>query len=85
MPNFYIDSLNISPSEFIDACSNREVLRLIEVLREDGYLGSEALIAETNATHDDIMYIEALIKLAKNRHRLTIEEEEIIKNISNRL
>lgn len=84
MPDFSIEDLDISPDEFINACSSREIDELIEILKEDGYISEEVLI-ETEGTHDHIMFIKALIKLSESRLRLTNEEEEIIKKIANRL
>ena len=44
MPDFYVDSLDISPSEFVYACSELEIDELIAVLYEDGYITSESIL-----------------------------------------
>lgn len=91
MPDFYVDDLDISPSDFVDACSNREINQLIEILIEDGYISKESLLnseeslLNSEGTYDDTSYTEALVKLSDSRLRLTNEEEEIIKKIANRL
>ncbi len=84
MPDFYVDDLDISPSDFVDACSKREINQLIEILVEDGYVDNESIL-KSNRTHDDEVYTKALIKLSESRLRLTNEEEEIIKKIAERL
>jgi hypothetical protein len=84
MPDFYVDDLDISPSDFVDACSKREINQLIEILVEDGYVDNESIL-KSNATYGDEVYTKALIKLSESRLRLTNEEEEIIKKIAERL
>jgi hypothetical protein len=84
MPDFYVDDLDISPSDFVDACSKREIAELIEILIEDGYVDNQSIL-KTNGTYDDESYTKALIKLSESRRRLTNEEEEIIKKIAERL
>jgi hypothetical protein len=84
MADFYVDDLNISPSDFVDACSKKEINELIEILIEDGYIDNES-ISTNNVTYDDELYGKVLIKLSKSRHRLTNEEEEIIKKIADKL
>jgi len=77
MPDFYVDDLDISPSEFLDACSDREINQLIEILLEDGYISKESLLnSDSEGTYDDTSYTEALVKLSDSRLRLTNEEEE---------
>jgi hypothetical protein len=87
MPDFYVDDLDISPSDFIDSCSKGEITELIEILKEDGYINydDDESFMSTNETHQDYVYTKALVKLSKSRFRLTNEEEEIIKKIAERL
>lgn len=84
MPDFYVDDLDISPSDFVDACSKREINELIEILIEDGYVDNQSILT-SNRTYDDESYTKALVKLSESRLRLTNEEEEIIKQIASRL
>ena len=84
MPDFSVDDLDISPSDFLDACSSNEVNELISLLIEDGYINSESILAPDLSVEDEI-FVEALAKLSQSRHRLTNEEEEIIKSIAKRL
>ena len=84
MPDFYVDDLDISPSDFVDACSKGEIAELLEILIEDGYVDNQSIL-KTNGTYDDESYTKALVKLSESRRRLTNEEEEIIKKIADRL
>ena len=88
MADFYVDDLDISPSDFIDSCSKGEITELIEILKEGGYINyddDDESFMSTNETHQDYVYTKALVKLSKSRFRLTNEEEEIIKKIASRL
>ena len=86
MPDFYVDSLDISPSDFIEECSSIEITQLIEILIEDGYIDTKTLIKSDNSqTVDDELFSDSLLKLSEYKYRLTIEEEEIICKIANRL
>ena len=38
MPEFYVEDIDIDPSEFVSACSKREIDELIDALAEDGYI-----------------------------------------------
>lgn len=85
MPDFYVDSLDISPSDFIEECSSSEITQLIEILIEDGYIDTKTVIKGDNQTVDDELFSDSLLKLSEYKYRLTIEEEEIICKIANRL
>ena len=84
MPRFDIDSIYIEPSEFIDECSKRDITNLIEILIEDGYIDVNNLTKD-NLSPSDELFVLDLVKISDNKYRLTIEEEEIIKKIANRL
>ena len=87
MPDFYVDNLDISPSEFIDECSSEEITQLIEILIEDGYITHGSVINDddNSKTVDDELFLVNLTKISEYKYRLTIEEEEIICKIANRL
>ena len=85
MPEFesYVD---IDPSDFVSACSKREIKELIECLAEDGYLKPTYYnVPEDKQSLLDKIWGETLDKLSNNRLMLTTEEEEIITKIANRL
>ena len=69
MPEFYVEDLDIDPSDFVSACSKREVE---EFLEDKNLLDEE---------WDEVIGKLA----GRGRLRLTNEEEEIIRKIANRL
>ena len=83
MPYFDVEegdeSLDISPSEFVDECNSVEIAELIDCLVKEGH----ALVANTGAmqTLGDEIWIENIQKLASLRMKLTREEEEFIENL----
>jgi hypothetical protein len=87
MPGFYVEDLDIDPSEFVDACSKREIEELIDALTEDGYIVkpiNSVPLEDKNLLDEE--WDEVMSKLAgRGRLRLTNEEEEIIRKIANRL
>jgi hypothetical protein len=87
MPEFYVEDLDIDPSEFVDACSKREIEELIDALTEDGYIVkpiNSVPLEDKNLLDEE--WDEVMSKLAgRGRLRLTNEEEEIIRKIANRL
>lgn len=38
MPDFYVDDVNIDPSEFVGACSKKELKELIQILVDYGHI-----------------------------------------------
>ncbi len=84
MPDFYVDDLEISPSDFLDACSRDEINQVISILIEDGFISPSQLLSGDYNPEESI-FIESLTKLAQSKYRLTIEEEGLIMNIVNRL
>jgi hypothetical protein len=87
MPTFYEETdFDISVDGFLGECSTFEIEEVIDYLEEMGYLknhkrsegGSPMGILEEE-------FQERIQKLSEFRHRLTLEEEEIIKKISDRL
>ena len=59
------------------------VKELIKVLNEEGYISTSPKVSEDNLM--DLEFKNALDKLYNKRVYLTLEEEEIIKKIANRL
>ncbi len=84
MPVFQTQDLDINAEEFLDACSYREIKKLIELLRRDGHLNGNSLAA-TEMHPIDEMWMETVNKLAHNRLRLTNSDEEIINAIASKL
>jgi hypothetical protein len=87
MPEFYVEDLDIDPSDFVSACSKREIEELIDALTEDGYIVkpiNSVPLEDKNLLDEE--WDGVIGKLAgRGRLRLTNEEEEIIRKIANRL
>ena len=90
MPEFTAEAeIDVDPSEFVDACTPRELKRLVEILEEDGHIEP----SQTNKSigngvrrpnPNDITFWNSLDHLAKCRDLLTIDEEKFINNLANR-
>lgn len=55
-----------------------DIKRLMKMLRSDGYITGSDIDGELVNNPLDALYVEAISKLAKSRHLLTIEQEELI-------
>jgi hypothetical protein len=83
MPYIRVD---IDLDEVYDDLSSSEKNSLVDWLKEDGYIeGPETNDFPPSETYKDDEWVEIIQKLSKNRHQLTLEEEEQIKEISKRL
>ena len=82
MPDFTVDDLYISPREFVNECSTREMTQLIDILIECGYIPDTSNIGCN--IHDEL-FQDAIDKIRASRHILTKTEEDIIKAIADRL
>lgn len=67
--------------EFINECSSREIDELVNILKDSGYLNGFT----KNKTILDLEWDEAIFKLAKSRHSLSLIDEETIIKITNKL
>lgn len=74
--------MDVSVDEFISECSTRDIEKLVEILREDGYITAKDLLTDSLP---DTELSQALTKIAQFRNMLTVEEEELIKKIGNRV
>ena len=87
MPTFYAEDIDIDPSDFVSACSKREIEELIDALTEDGYIVkpiNSVPLEDKNLMDEE--WDEVISKISgRARLRLTNEEEEVIKKIANRL
>ena len=88
MPTFYEEAdFDISVDDFLEECSSFELEEIIDYLEEMGYLknykGSEDISSSMGFLEEEFQ--EKIQKISEFRHRLTSEEEETIKKISDRL
>jgi len=86
MARFWTEAeIDLDVNEIYENLSDREILKLVDLFVEEG------LVISTNSSKDDNMnfmdteWKQTLMKLMDNRFRLTTEQEEIIKNIANKL
>lgn len=82
MPTFTQD-IEIEIEEFVDSLYKHEIKELIDYLKQEGHLNGEVTSHEMNI--QDIEWSKVTNKLSQSRLQLTLEEEELIKNIVNRL
>lgn len=85
MPYFTTEcEIDLDTEEFYRECSKGEKVELAELLAEDGYV---VICEKSNnkMTHSDFIWNEMMEKILLNRHRLSIEEEMMIKKIYDKL
>ena len=81
MPDFTPDDIDISPEEFVNSCSKREIDELIDVLVTDGIIDRSVLSSEQldeTINKKDCDFVDALNHLRNKRHLLTTTEEGFI-------
>lgn len=88
MPKFYEKKeLYIDPIDFLEKCDSGEIEKIIDHLEE---MGSLKNYRKLYTPYSFIGLLEeefqkSIQKISESRHRITLEEEEIIKKISGRL
>lgn len=73
----------IDLDDLYDSLSDEEKYKLIEYLREDSFFSQLPIYPNDN--YKDSEWEEIINKLAQSRIQLSLEEEETIKKIANRL
>jgi hypothetical protein len=77
--------VDLSVDDIYENLSDREVLKLVDLLVDEG------LVISTNTSKNESMsfldeeWKKTLLNLMSNRHRLSNEDEETIKTIANKL
>jgi hypothetical protein len=86
MPDFSTE-IDVEPWEYISACSNREVDELINTLIEDGHLDkfNGKVVSKGDASLMSVEWDEAITKIRNSKHLLSIDDENVIINIANKL
>jgi hypothetical protein len=80
MPEFTTE-IDIEPHEYVYECSKRELQELIDELIEKG------LVVQISSPHEkkpnllEIEWLSNIAKLTTLRQRVTLEEEEMLKNL----
>jgi hypothetical protein len=77
--------IDLDVNEIYENLSDREIKKLIDFFVEDGFVISKTPYENKSLNLLDKEWETAILTLNENRHRLSKEDEEIIKNISNKL
>ena len=85
MPTFYANDIDIDVDEFLDECTTDEIDEVIDWLRETGYLLSIKGTTTGAQSFQDENFNDAVSKLIGNRYKLSVEDEQTIMAIANRL
>jgi ABC-type histidine transport system ATPase subunit len=76
--------IDLSVDEIYENLSDREVLKLIDLLVSEGEVISTNVGKNESISFLDEEWKKTLINLMNNRHRLSNEDEEIIKQIASK-
>jgi ABC-type histidine transport system ATPase subunit len=86
MATFWTETeVELDVNDIYENLSDREILKLVDLFVEEG------LVISTNTSKNESMnfldqeWKKTLVNLMNNRHRLSNEDEEMIKSISNKL
>jgi hypothetical protein len=77
--------ISLDVNEIYENLSDREIKKLIDFFVKDGFVISKTPYENKSLSLLDKEWETAILTLNENRHRLSKEDEEIIKNISNKL
>lgn len=88
MPDFAVDDLDISPDEFVYACSKKEIKELIDTLIEENHIVKNDVVAyrtqRSGPNSSDITFDNSLDAISRNRLYLSLDEEEMINKLAQR-
>lgn len=77
--------IDLDVNEIYENLSDREILQLVDLLVEENLVISNNTIKSESINFLDDEWRKTLMGLINNRHRLSNEDEEIIKSIANKL
>jgi hypothetical protein len=77
--------VDLSVDDIYENLSDREVKKLIDLLVSEGEVISTNVDKNESMSFLDEEWKNTLLNLMNNRHRLSNEDEEIIKTIANKL
>ena len=80
MPDFTTE-IDIEPHEYVYECSSRELQELIDELIEKGLVTQISSPYEKKTNLLEIEWMNNIAKLATLRQRVTLEEEQAIKEL----
>jgi len=73
--------IKVTPEEFVDHCSKKEIKELIDELRSGGYLEEDEFVPTHPIANE---FYQNINKIKQNRLALTAEEDEILCKIASR-
>jgi hypothetical protein len=77
MATFFAEAeIDITPREYLDSLDESEKQYLIKLLTE------KKLYVKETKSYKEKLFSECINKIEENRHRLTLEEEDYIINLS---
>ena len=86
MATFWVDTeVDLTVNEIYENLSDREILKLVDLLVSEGVVISTNTSKNEKMSFLDEEWKKTLLNLMNNRHRLSNEDEEIIKTIANKL
>ena len=86
MATFWTEAeIDLDVNEIYENLSDVEILKMVDLLVEDGIVISANSSKNEKLSFMDEEWKQTLLKLMDNRRRLSNEDEEIIKSISNKL
>lgn len=86
MATFWTNAeVELDVNEIYENLSDREILKLVDLFVEEGIVISTNTSKNEKLSLLDEQWKETMLKLISNRHRLSNEDEETIKTISNKL
>jgi len=86
MATFWVDTeVELDVNDIYENLSDREILKLVDLLVDEGVVISTNTSKNESMSFLDEEWKKTLLNLMNNRHRLSNEDEEIIKTISNKL
>ena len=86
MATFWTETeIDLNVNEIYENLSDLEILKMVDLLVEDRIVISPNSSKNEKLSFMDEEWKQTLLKLMDNRRRLSNEDEEIIKSISNKL
>jgi DNA-binding transcriptional regulator YhcF (GntR family) len=86
MATFWVDTeVELTVNEIYENLSDRDILKLVDLLVSEGVVISTNTSKNESMSFLDEEWKKTLLNLMNNRHRLSNEDEEIIKTIANKL
>ena len=82
----YVDvEVDVDIDEFLDECNDREIDEVINWLIDNNHINESQKTVDTNLSFDEEQLHKNLYKIRDSYYLLSEEEEELIKQIANKL